>query len=75
MEVGVVFTDNSSGKFKITHTTSFKAKKLYTIEFVKRPLQGEMTIANPKYALSFNEFTIHESKFNEMLDLDIIKIV
>jgi len=71
MVVGDKFKDSSSGLFKVVN----KVEDTFTIKFVKRPLEGEMTIANPKYALSFNEFTLHEPNVKKMLDLGIIKII
>lgn len=71
MKIGDKFKDKSSGEFEVIN----KNNEIFTIRFIKRPLEGEMTVANPKYALSFEEFTLQEPDVNKMLDLSIITII
>jgi tetratricopeptide (TPR) repeat protein len=44
------------------------------VEMAKEYYQKAIKI-DPKYALSFNEFTLHEPNVKKMLDLGIIKII
>ena len=71
MKIGDRFKDKSSGEFEVVN----KNNETFIIKFIKRPLEGEITVANPKYALSFNEFILQESDINKMLDLSIITII
>jgi hypothetical protein len=57
------FNDLSDAEFIITHKTG----KLYTIKVLKFPTEGKLTIANPKYKLSENEFVMSEKAFNNHL--------
>jgi len=55
------FKDLGGAEFQLTHKTG----KIYTIKILTRPKEGELTIANPKTRLSYDEFVMTEKRFNE----------
>jgi glucokinase len=64
------FFDVGSGEFEITHKTGNK----FTVKIIKKPEEGKLTIANPKWKLSNCEFVISEKRFEENLKFGNITI-
>ena len=54
---------------ELTHKTGNK----YTVKIHKFPNEGAMSIINPKWKLSKNEFVMTENKFNRALSENRIK--
>lgn len=60
---GIKFFDTreGGGEFEITHVTGNKLTVLIT----KKPEEGVLSVANPKWKLSPNEFVMTDAKFIE----------
>jgi len=67
---GKRFTDVGDGSFEITHKTGNK----FTIKIIKSPKEGNLSVANPKWKLSNNEFVMTENRFNENIQLGNITL-
>jgi len=61
IKVGIKFFDTreGGGKFEITHITGNKLTVLIT----KKPEEGVLSVANPKWKLSENEFVMTDERF------------
>lgn len=66
----LIFSDNA-GEFKLTHKTGNK----FTVKIIKQPEEGILTIANPNWKLSNNEFVMTKGQFNALLELEYIRII
>jgi len=72
--VGTIFKDKSSGEFKVTKVTPFKGHTIYSISIVKKPIDGEITIANPEMMIGKGEIGMTKNMFEELMELGTIKM-
>ena len=64
------FSDVGGGEFELTHKTGNK----FTVKIIKRPDEGKLTVANPRWKLSNNEFVMSKKRFEENLKLGNISL-
>jgi len=65
-----VFEEVETGSvIELTHKTGNK----YTVKIHKFPNEGSVSIINPNWKLSKDEFVMTENKFNRALSENIIK--
>lgn len=72
--VGTCFKDKSSGEFKVTKETPFGCHIIYSIKVIKKPMDGECTIANPDMMIGKNEIGMTKKVFNQLKEIGTIKL-
>jgi len=74
IKVGTHFRDKSSGEFKLDSVVDVEGSNLFVIEIVKKPLRGEITIANPKMCITSKTIGMSEVVFGQLMELGTIKL-